>query len=189
VICLAANRPALQIGRHQVIGYDTAWLCTALKRAAEAAERADFPFIDDIRDGVVHYLENQCSLRMLPLTQLFERMRRMLARIGCETIAAKLEPLAPPVTLSLAQTAREAGNGFELAFFRSLREEIEDLRRAGAEDLRFTELRDCARILRGEDKWNRRCEALLVEITAFLENFDAAPLSPRQLSLRVEAER
>jgi hypothetical protein len=188
VICLAANRPALQIGRHQVIGYDTAWLSTALKRAAAAAERDDFPFLDEIRDGVVHYLENQCPLRMLPIQQLFARMRRMLERIGCEIIAAKLEPLAPPVTVSLVETAREAGNGFELAFFGALRGELEELRGAGAEEVSFTGLRECALILRGAQKWNRSCEVLLGEITGFIENFEDGPRATRPLHLQVAAD-
>ena len=49
MISLIGNRPALQIGRYQVIDYDTAWLDDALKRAALAAEHEDFPFIADIR--------------------------------------------------------------------------------------------------------------------------------------------
>lgn len=188
MICLATNRPALQIGRHQVIGYDTAWLSTALHRAARAAERDDFPFIDDIRNGIVHYLENQCALRMLPLPQLFDRVRRMLEKIGCEGIAAKLEPLAPPVTVSLVETARAAGSGYELAFFGALREEIDELRRAGAEDLRFSGLRDCALLLGGAGKWTRDCDRLLAEITSFLENFQPATTCQRQLNLQVLQE-
>ena len=55
MISLIGNRPAIQIGRYQVIDYDTAWLDDALYRAAVAAEHEDFPFVEDIRSGFVRY--------------------------------------------------------------------------------------------------------------------------------------
>ena len=96
MISIIGNRPALQIGRYQVIDYDTEWLDDALRRAARAADHEDFPFVADIRSGIVKYLETKCPLKLLPLEDLFERMRKMLVKIGCERIAEKLEPLAPP---------------------------------------------------------------------------------------------
>lgn len=170
MISYIGNRPAIQIGTHQVFDYDTVWLEDALRRAARAANHEDFPLIPEIRNGVDLYLENQCALRLLQLEDLFERMRKMLVKIGCERIAEKLEPLAPPLTVSLVAAARAAGNGFELAFFETIRAELSLLRGAGAEDIRFTGLRECAMILRGKSKWTRQCEALLAEITAFLDS-------------------
>jgi hypothetical protein len=172
VISLIGNRPALQIGRYQVIDYDTAWLDDALIRAARAADHEDFPFVVDIRSGVVKYLETKCPLKLLPLADLFDRMRKMLVKIGCERIAGKLVPLAPPVTVSLVRAALDAGNGFELAFFEVLRTELGDLRAAGAEQIRFTDLRESALILRGGSKWNKQCDAILEEIQAFLRVWD-----------------
>jgi len=172
VISLIGNRPALQIGRYQVIEYDTDWLDSALHRAARAARHEDFPFVEEIRSGIVQYLETKCPLKLLALDDLYERMRRMLVKIGCEKIAEKLEPLAPPVTVSLIRAAMEAGNGFELAFFEMLRAELGDLRAAGAEEIRFTGLKESTLILRGASKWNKQCQALLAEIEAFLHNWD-----------------
>ena len=170
MISFIGNRPVIQIGTHQVFDYDTAWLEDALRRAARAADHEDFPLLSEIRNGVELYLENQCALRLLLLEDLFERMRKMLVKIGCERIAEKLEPLAPPLTVSLVEAARAAGNGFELAFFETIRAELSQLREAGAEDIRFTGLRESAMILRGKSKWNRQCDAMLAEITAFLDS-------------------
>jgi hypothetical protein len=172
VISLIGNRPAIQIGRYQVIDYDTEWLDSALRRAARAADCEDFPFVDDIRSGIVKYLETKCPLKLLPLDELYDRMRRMLIKIGCGNIAENLAPLAPPVTVSLVRAAMEAGNGFELAFFEMLRAELRDLRTAGAEEIRFSGLRESAMILRGCPKWNKQCQVLLSEIEAFLGNWD-----------------
>jgi hypothetical protein len=189
VISLIGNRPALQIGRYQVIDYDTAWLGDALRRAARAADHEDFPFIDDIRNGIETYLETKCSLRLLNLEDLYDRMRKMLVKIGCERIAENLRALAPPVTVSLVRSAMEAGNGFELAFFESLRGELSDLRAAGAEEIRFTGLKESAMILRGTSTWNKQCGALFSEIEAFLLAWDRDQAADeRPLRLWVESK-
>ncbi len=118
VISLIGNRPALQIGRYQVIEYDTAWLDDALRRAAMAAEHEDFPFVAEIRSGIVQYLETKCPLKLLHLDDLFARMRKMLVQIGCERIAEKLEPLAPPVTVSLGPCSHAGGKWLRAGVFR-----------------------------------------------------------------------
>jgi hypothetical protein len=187
MICLVGKLPVLKVGRHQVAGYDTAWIDIALQRAAKCCDRADFPFIDDIRDGVLHYLEHKCPWRLLPIEDLFERMKCMLRRIGCDAIADNLLPLAPPLTVSIARAARDAGNGFELVFFQTLQEKIEDLRARGAEEFHFTELRESAQILRGAHRWTRSCERLHQEILAFLQNFAQQPIPEhRRIHLTID---
>ena len=162
MIAILGNRPALQVGHHQVIDYDTAWLDTALQQAARAANREDFPFLPDIRNGVVEYLECKCPLKLLKLEELYDR----------ESIANELEPVAPPVTVSLVAAAMEAGNGFELAFFEKLRQELSQLRAQGAKEIRFTGMRESSLILRGSEKWNRHCDRLLGEIELFLKAWE-----------------
>jgi hypothetical protein len=189
MICLVGKLPVLQVGRIQVATYGTDWIDKALARAAESANRADFPFIDDIRDGVLHYLEHKCPWRMLPIEDLFERMKRMLCRIGCKAIADHLQPLAPPLTMSIARAAREAGDGFELAFFRNLQRDIDDLRERGGEEFHFTDIRKSALILRGtrSGRWTPRCDRLHQEILAFLQNFAQQPVpASRQIHLTIE---
>ncbi len=186
MISFIGNRPAIQIGTHQVLEYDTVWLEDAIHRAARAADQEDFPLISEIRNGIELYLEHKCALRLLHLEDLFDRMRKMLVKIGCERIADKLEPLAPPVTVSLVHAAMTAGNGFELAFFETIRIELSKLRSAGAEVVHFTGLRESARILRGQEKWNKRCETLLEEIREFIANCDKEQVEDRSLRVSME---
>ena len=188
MISFIGNRPALQIGRHQVIDYDTAWLDDALRRAAQAADHKDFPFIEEIRSGIVQYLETKCPLRLLELDELYSRLRKMLVKIGCAPIAEKLVPLAPPVTVSLVRAAMDAGNGFELAFYETLRDTLAELRSAGAEEIRFVGLRQCVLILRGTQHWNKACDTLLEEIQTAIRAWDhSQPTLARRLRLHLEA--
>jgi hypothetical protein len=187
MICLTGKLPVLQIGRHQVTGYGTGWIDESLLRAASASNRADFPFVDDIRNGILHYLEHKCPWRVLAIEDLFQRMQRMLRRIGCDAIAEHLQPLSPPLTVSLARAAREAGNGFELGFFKALQEEMDDLQGRGGEEFCFTEIRESALILRGKTRWCRPCEILHQEILAFLQQFAQIPEeSNRRIHLTME---
>lgn len=152
--------------------YDTAWLDDAILRAAKAADQNDFPFVTEIRSGITQYLEEACKLRLLHLHELFEKVRKMLVKIGCQHIADHLQPLAPPLTISLVHAAMEAGSGYELAFFETLRTELEELRSHGVEKIHFTGLRECVLILRSAKKWDKRCDAVLGEIEAFLKTWD-----------------
>ena len=86
--------------------------------------------------------------------------------------------MAPPVTVSLVAAAMEAGNGFELAFFEKLRMELSQLRDQGAQEIRFTGLRESSLILRGSEKWNRHCERLLGEIELFLKAWEQEDAPP-----------
>lgn len=169
MICLVGNRPVLQVGNHQIVGYDLDWIEVALNRASVAADRDDFPFLDDIRDGIIHYLENKCPLRLLPIEDLYARMQRMLERIGCKAISEHLRILTPPVTLSLVRTARQLPAGFELGFFQSLRAEVDELHRLGTEEVHFTDITEAALVLVGTKKWNSDCEVFKRDILAFLE--------------------
>ena len=134
------------------------------------------------------YLETKCTLRLLTLNELYERMRKMLMKIGCVKIADELKPLAPPLTLSLVESANEAGNGFELAFFERLRAEISELREAGAEKILFTGLRESSLILQGSTKWNKHCERMLGEMDAFLRKCGCDPLDEGQTARGPQAQ-
>ena len=188
MICLVGNRPVLQVGNHQIAGYGIDWIETALNRASVAADRDDFPFIEDIRDGIVHYLEHKCSLRLLPIEDLYARVSRMLDRIGCSAISDHLKILTPPVTISLARVAREIPPGFELGFFQLLRNEVAALHNIGTEEVHFTEIREAALILVGSENWNPDCETFQRDILAFLEKTAERNSTPQsQLVLTLEA--
>lgn len=187
MICLVGNLPVLQVGHHQVVGYGTEWIEEALHRAVERCDRNDFPFIDEIRDGVLHYLEFRCPLRVLALEDLYKRIESMLYKIGCQAIADQLKPIAPPVTVSLTRWAREAGNGFELVFFCLLTEDLNNLANCGAERINFRDIQESAMILRDQKSFTEDCAKLASEIVDFIVNFQSdTEMAERQIELRVE---
>lgn len=163
----------LQVGPYQVHDYDTQWVGLALSRAAAAADRSDFPFLEEIRQATDEYLDSYCSLELLPLHALFARLRRLLEQVGCQAIASHLTPLAPPLTIDLGELAGRVDPGFELLFFETLRRELRELAAAGANELFFVGLAECVRRLRGTDRWGSDCDELEAEIRAFLHQSES----------------
>jgi hypothetical protein len=183
MIAMIDNRPILQVGRHQVSCYGSAWLVAALERAAQAAELTPFPCLDEISQGILHYLETKCPLRLLPVDQLHCRVRGMLEQVGCGAIARHFEPCAPPVTVSLLAAAETAGQGFELGFFEEIRTDVSELRRLGAAAVRLVEHREAVLLVAGRQAWDRRCQRLLEELGAFLAMLGLDPAESSRLAV------
>ncbi len=177
--------PVIQVGDYQVTNYDTFWIRRAIQGAADRAHHPEFAFVDDIYEAVVYYLENQCSLRLLHLEALFDRIRHMLKRIGCETIANALQIEAPPVTISLEKAATEAGNGFELAFYQILQKEMQSLKKLGAKEVFFGHLRESIMVLKQSQEWSDACEQLEKDIMLWLKKEGT---KPERLGYRIRCE-
>ena len=167
--------PVLQIGEHQLINYDTYWIRRAIENAAIRANQPHFAFIDDVYDGIVYYLEHKCPLRLLAIESLFTRIRYTLKRIGCEAIANAIAVECPPITISLERAAIEAGNGYELAFYQILQSEMLTLKKLGAREVFFSEMRDSILILKQSDQWLADCDQLESDILLWLKNAGTQP--------------
>ena len=178
MICLSGNLPALKIGHQHVIGYHTDWIQEALQRAAAACDLKDCPFLEDLSEGILYYLEKRCSLRVFAIEDLYARMRKMLRKIGYPEIAQHLSPLAPPVTVSLIGPALDAGPKNLGAFFKILLEEISLLQEDGAELINFCDINARIEILLGQCSETSRAR-LKDEISAFLENYRQLHQQPK----------
>ena len=146
-----------------------------LQHAAERAGREDFPFLDDVYDAIVHYMQHKCPLRLLPVEKLVERIGFMLKRMGCEHIAMALPPMAPPITISLEQAAHEAGENYELGFFANLKSAVHEAKQAGAAALVFEDVRSSVRIVTRKKEWDQSCEDLEKEMVDFLRKLGEKP--------------
>lgn len=175
MICIVGNMPVLQIGRHQITGYQTRWIKHSITQAAHDAGMEDFAFTDDVYQGIIHYLQNACPLRMLKIETLHERIRHMLRRIGYPSIAQALLPAAPPITISLERAARAAGKGFELAFYHELQQELNELRKSGASEVFFSNIQQGISILKQTDEWNDECIELEADILNWLHKSGTNP--------------
>lgn len=175
MICIAGNMPVLKIGEHQTTNYDTYWIRMAIEEAARRADQENFAFIDEVYDGIVHYLESKCPLRLLPIEELFTRIEHTLKKIGCEPIANALKIVCPAITISLQRAASDAGSGFELAFYNLLFKEMKELKNLGAREIFFSEIRESVLVLKQTDHWSDDCEQLEQDILLWLKKAGTQP--------------
>ncbi len=84
--------------------------------------------------------------------------------------------------VSLPALAREAGAGYELAFFELLRQRIFSLIQEEECDLELTGLEPCVKTLRARKLWSRECETLRSEIVSFTRMQTALAASARDVS-------
>ena len=175
MICIVGNLPVLQVGHYQVTGYSTQWIRKAIEQAAARAQQEEFAFTEDIYAGVIHYLEHKCSLRLLKIEDLYKRLAHMLSRIGYGSIANALVPIAPPITISLERAARDAGTGYELAFFKELQDELHQLKETGAHDVYFSHVEECIQILKQTETWDESCKELEADILDWLAKVGTHP--------------
>jgi hypothetical protein len=149
------------------------WLQRRIEQAAQAAGRGEFWLASEIARGVMEYLERDYKGTVIALPALLDRVRALLARLDCADVAAHLDGTPPPATVSLAQLADEAGDGFELHFFARLRDRLVACAANGVREVHITGLRPCVQQLRRAAKWRKDCEALAREILAFIRHHSA----------------
>ncbi len=163
------NRPCLKSGDSVIAEYGDAWLADALERAACRAGTT-LPFKDDLMAAIRYYLEHECNLTLMPVTELFARIRLMLREVGLAHLAEALTDAVPPVTVSVAEIAREAP--IWLFFDGRLRHHLSGLREQGITRYRFTEKRECVLTLQGKKRWNATSRALLKDLDFILSRYE-----------------
>jgi hypothetical protein len=175
MISLPNQQPLLSVGDLPLAPCEEEWLHLRIQDAALAAGRGDFWVARDIARGVMDYLERDYKGTVIALPALLDRVRALLHRLDCADVAAHLDASPPPLTLALPQLATDAGNGFELAFFSSLRHRLLAGQAHGIREVRLSGLRLCVQSLRGAAKWRKDCESLAREILDFIRQHQMAP--------------
>lgn len=166
MICFKKFRPVLRVGSHHVTDYGNEWLKRGLLAAGTKAECEIRPFLADLVAGIEHFLEHRCSLRVLKVEELAERIRAMLGQVGLDQVAKQLPPIAPPVTLDLEEFA--AKHPYELSFFDQVRREADRLAALGVRDLEFRGMQEAVLLLNGKKRWTPACSRSKEELLLFL---------------------
>ena len=116
------------------------------------------------------------------LTRLVEDVLQV---IGYAEIARHLSLGLPGERLDLVALAREAGAGYELAFFHRLRDRLQTLIGAGATDVDLVGLALCVKQLRARKSWSRGCDALQEEIVSFVRTQTLTSPAAKEMSVQM----
>ena len=159
------NRPLLKLGDCLITEYGEQCLEHAARRAGTT-----LPFKDDLLASVRYYLEHECDLSVMQVSELYERLRRMLTEVGLAHLARELKEETPPMTVSVAEIARSVP--FWLFFACELKKQVEELQVHGITKYCFTGRKECVMALQGRKRWDRSCQTLLEDLDFLLSRYE-----------------
>lgn len=167
MIAFRDNLPLIELPNGQAVAFEQDWLVRSLARAALKAGYANWWLAEHVAESVAEYLRGQRDLNVLPVGQLSKAVCSALEVIGYREVARCFEAGRPRVRVSLVEIARDAGAGYELAFFDKLGRVIRVLLEERVFDFELLGLEECVKILQSRKVWNRECDALQIEIISF----------------------
>jgi hypothetical protein len=167
MIAFRDDLPLIQLRDGDAVAFERDWLIRSLARAAEQAGYHQWWLAEHVAESITAYLRQQSETMILPVDQMAEAVRSALRVIGYGEIADSFQPGRPTIRLSLAELARDAGTGYELAFFEALGRNIHDILRNGGRDFELYGLDLCVKLLRARKVWSRDCDNLRDEIIFF----------------------
>jgi hypothetical protein len=167
MIAFKDGLPVIQMANGRAVAFERDWLVRSLATAAERAGYGKWWLAEHVAESVTSYLRDQKEITVLPVEQLTTAVRSVLQVIGYGEVGQYFEPGPPKVWLSLVELAREAGAGYELAFFEQLRRRLGELFEEGSPHFELLGLESCVKLLRGRKVWCRDCDALRAEIVHF----------------------
>jgi len=104
------------------------------------------------------------------IPNLTEAVLHVLDSLGFHDVAMHFRLPDPPVSLSLTELAREAGDGYELAFFGLLGERLQRAASSRAARLEIHDLSGCVRLMGRR----RSVQGLREEIVGFIRQHGQA---------------
>lgn len=184
MIALPSQLPLLRIGRFETTVLEPDWIETSIREAAAAAGNDEWWFASDIVRSLMIYLRDRFDGTAITLEELAAKVRLTLEKIGFSEIGNKMRLNPPRLTLSLHDLAREAGDGFELRFFRLLESRLAEMALLGVKSVALTDSRDGVKCLCAAKNWSRACQDLEAEILAFLRG---RPEAERSCKVELQA--
>ena len=177
--------PYLRTESGQLFEFNRDWLHAAINRAADKAGYPSWWLTDHVTESIAFYLRLRNDESVVAFKQLSQTVRYVLKVIGYKEIVPHFAPAPPPISVSLADIAHEAGTGYELAFFDLLEKRIDTLIETGADNLQLCSLQACVKHLRGVKMWTRACDALREEIVCFVREKIASTTAVARLDCSV----
>lgn len=168
MIALRDDLPLVQFESGQVVAFERGWLVRSLVLAAHKAGYPQWWLAEHVAESVATYLRLRFEENVLGVSRLAQTVQSVLQVIGYAEVATHFEPGPPPVRISLFDLAREAGSGYELAFFDILRRTLDQVISTHASHVDLFDMERCVKHLRTKKIWSRDCDSLRSEIVAFV---------------------
>ncbi len=182
MIALRDHLPLIRFRDGSTSPLDRHWLLRSLRAAARKAGYPQWWLAEHVTESIINYLSTQSEVNVLPMDQLSKAVQSVLQVIGYSEISRYFVVGRPVVQISLVELAREAGTGYELAFFEMLARRIQEIVRHENAHFELFGLEACVKMLRSRKVWSRDCDTLRAEIVSFTRTQTGLAASRREVS-------
>ena len=117
MIALSNGIPLVTLPNGQSVSFNKQWIIGALQQAAQLHGYQYWSMALPLADAVTIYLRQEIEENTVSISYLEIIIRNLLSSLHYHEIAASFLLPDPPATFSLLDLVREAGSGYELAFF------------------------------------------------------------------------
>jgi hypothetical protein len=177
MIALLDGMPMVQLPDGRSVLYDKTWIIAALRSSAERCGQRNWWLAEHIAESVTLYLKRDFESNAVGIPNLRAAVNEVLGTLGFPEIAEAFHLPEPPVHLSLTDLAREAGEGYELAFFGLLGDRLQRVTGSHAARLEIHDLSGCVRLM---GKRRKSVQTLREEIVGFIRQYGVASGQSRQ---------
>ncbi len=186
MIALKDNLPVIQLSSGQAVAFEREWLVRSLASAARRAGYGKWWLAEHVAESVTSYLRDQRELTVLPVEKLTRAVQSVLQVIGYAEVGQYFVPAPQKVSVSLVALAKEAGTGYELAFFDRLGRCIQELLQEKNPHFELYGLESCVKALCARKVWSRDCDALREEIVSFTREHTGTAAAPFDISFSLQ---
>jgi hypothetical protein len=136
-----------------------------LELMGDAAVNVEPELIRNASAAVLHYFKEELNRTFVSISEFADALERVLRGLGFQVAS---EPAAPKVSEGDLRHIVNAGNGCELFFFQTLREELKRRLSDAPQVVAFRGLRGSVKILLGAERWSARCQLLADHIVEYM---------------------
>ena len=177
MIALRDGMPLVDLPDGRSTCFDKRWITASIRSAAEHAGYDRWWLAEHIAESVSVYLHRDFMANSVDLPNLQDAVLNVLESLGFQDVAGHYRLPDPPVQLSLTELVREAGGGYELAFFGLLGDRLQRVAGSHAARLEIRDLSDCLRLMGTRRK---KAQGLREEIVGFIRQHGQSVGATRQ---------
>lgn len=182
MIALPNDLPLIRLANGEVVPFESDWLARALTGAARKAGLNKWWLATHVTASVTEYLRTDNEAPVIEVDRLEQAVRSVLQCIGYSEVSQHFQVGQPLMNISLIDLAREAGTGYELAFFELLARRLTEALASRAPHFRLIGLHACVKLLRARKVWSRDCDQLQTEIVTFARQQTGILPAPHDVS-------
>ena len=167
MIALPNDLPLIRLLDGEAIPFQPEWLTHALSSAARKSGLRQWWLAPHVTASVTEYLRADHDAPVIEVARLEQAVQSVLQVIGYPEVGRHFEVGRPLLAISLVDLAREAGHGYELAFFDLLSRRIQQALASQTPHFQLIGLEPCVKLLRARKLWCPDCDRLQAEIVTF----------------------